>query len=160
MNLVECKGEIWMFFFGKKKEEDKNYRKVGLETNYSNYGWYTCVHCGRKFRKGDIDIDHILPQSKGGTNDPRNLQCLCKHCNRSKQADTSRTREDLKNRKTTYAQSQRAPYLKNMIERERQSFREDLPRFSNSEIREMLKDPDAAPLMADIRREARKRGII
>ena len=69
-----------MFFFGKKKEEDKNYRKVGLETNYSNYGWYTCVHCGRKFRKGDIDIDHILPQSKGGTNDPRNLQCLCKHC--------------------------------------------------------------------------------
>ena len=64
MIIVECEGEIGMFFFGKKKEEDKNYRKVGLETNYSNYGWYTCVHCGRKFRKGDIDIDHILPQSR------------------------------------------------------------------------------------------------
>ena len=35
-------------------------------------------------RKGDIDIDHIIPQSYGGGHGADNLQCMCKHCNRSK----------------------------------------------------------------------------
>lgn len=52
--------------------------------NRSNHGWYTCVRCGRNFRKGDVDIDHILPQSCGGTDEIDNLQCMCRHCNRSK----------------------------------------------------------------------------
>lgn len=52
----------------------------------SNNGWYKCVKCGRSFRKGDMDIDHILPRKFGGGNSEDNLQCICKHCNRSKQA--------------------------------------------------------------------------
>lgn len=52
--------------------------------NKSNHGWYTCVRCGRKLRKGDADIDHILPQSCGGEDNVDNLQCMCRHCNRSK----------------------------------------------------------------------------
>lgn len=54
------------------------------EYNKSNYGWYTCVRCGKKLRKGDVDIDHILPQSMGGGHSADNLQCMCRHCNRSK----------------------------------------------------------------------------
>ena len=65
-----------------------NYRQNYFENNPSNHGWYTCVHCGNKYRKGDMDIDHIIPQSKGGSDSEWNLQCLCVHCNRSKQADT------------------------------------------------------------------------
>ncbi len=61
-----------------------NYRQTGLDNASSNHGWYTCVRCGRKFRKGDIDIDHIIPQSYGGGHGADNLQCMCKHCNRSK----------------------------------------------------------------------------
>lgn len=71
------------------------YRDTYFENNKSNHGWYTCVRCGRSFRKGDMDIDHILPQSKGGGNGEINLQCLCIHCNRSKQADTRDTVPDL-----------------------------------------------------------------
>ena len=63
------------------------YREDYFKENKSNHGWYTCVHCGRKLRKGDVDIDHIIPQSKGGWDSTDNLQCLCKHCNRSKQDD-------------------------------------------------------------------------
>ena len=80
-------------------EDDDNYRKRGLENASSNHGWYQCVKCGRSFRKGDMDIDHIIPKSLGGGNDRHNLQCICKYCNRSKRADTSETREDLQRRK-------------------------------------------------------------
>ena len=42
------------------------YREEYFQKNPSDHGWYTCARCGRKFRRGDMDIDHIIPQSKGG----------------------------------------------------------------------------------------------
>ncbi len=63
-----------------------NYREKWFANNQSNHGWYTCEKCGKKIRKADVDIDHILPQKYGGSDSLANLQCLCKHCNRSKQA--------------------------------------------------------------------------
>lgn len=61
-----------------------NYRDDYFKANSSNHGWYTCVVCGKKLRAGNVDIDHILPQSLGGDDDLDNLQCMCKSCNRSK----------------------------------------------------------------------------
>lgn len=61
------------------------YRDTYFSNNESNHGWYTCVRCGKKLRKCDVDIDHIIPQSWGGSDNINNLQCMCKHCNRSKQ---------------------------------------------------------------------------
>ena len=75
-----------------------NYRDKYFENNDSNHGWYTCVRCGRKFRKDDVDIDHIIPQSYGGSDNINNLQVMCKHCNRSKQDDIDfNTVKDLSN---------------------------------------------------------------
>lgn len=80
------------------------YRDKWFENNDSNHGWYTCVKCGKKLRKGDIDIDHIIPQSYGGSDNLNNLQCMCRHCNRSKRNDlddvvTDYTRNTIKNTK-------------------------------------------------------------
>ena len=77
----------------------RHYRQRGLEDAASNRGWYTCIKCGRKFRKGDMEIDHIIPHSLGGDNSRYNLQCICYHCNRSKRADTTDTKADLARRK-------------------------------------------------------------
>ena len=43
----------------------------------------------------DMDIDHIIPQKYGGRDSVLNLQCICKHCNRSKQASLRDTPKDL-----------------------------------------------------------------
>ena len=63
-----------------------NYRDMYFAENKSDHGWYTCAMCGKKVRKCDADVDHIIPQKYGGKDELYNLQCLCKHCNRSKQA--------------------------------------------------------------------------
>ena len=43
-----------------------------------------CQLCGATREQERLEVDHIVPRSKGGTNDPGNLQVLCAPCNRGK----------------------------------------------------------------------------
>ena len=43
-----------------------------------------CVGCNTHFPFKVMEVDHILPKSRGGTDHLENLQLLCSHCNRSK----------------------------------------------------------------------------
>jgi hypothetical protein len=43
-----------------------------------------CVLCGAKPDAGPLQVDHIVPRSQGGSNEPSNLQVLCALCNRGK----------------------------------------------------------------------------
>lgn len=45
---------------------------------------FTCRSCGAMDEL--LEIDHIVPRVKGGTNDPSNLQVLCQSCNARKGA--------------------------------------------------------------------------
>jgi len=48
---------------------------------------YACQECGARMEDGaTLEIDHIVPFSKGGTDDYVNLQILCATCNRKKSA--------------------------------------------------------------------------
>jgi hypothetical protein len=53
---------------------------------------YKCQICGKSpstYPELSLEVDHILPVSKGGTNDIENLQTLCFYCNRGKGNDGS-----------------------------------------------------------------------
>ena len=43
-----------------------------------------CAHCGIKLQLKDMSPDHVVPLSKGGTNDLKNIVPLCKSCNDKK----------------------------------------------------------------------------
>ena len=50
-----------------------------------------CLHCGRKLvvgddgrARGEATLEHVWPQTQGGTNDVENLAVACARCNREK----------------------------------------------------------------------------
>lgn len=45
---------------------------------------FRCVCCGKGPDEERLEVDHIVPVSLGGTNDPQNLQTLCCSCNQGK----------------------------------------------------------------------------
>ena len=45
---------------------------------------FICGYCGGL--GGDLECDHVIPLSKGGTNEVGNLVTACKSCNREKRA--------------------------------------------------------------------------
>lgn len=47
---------------------------------------YTCRYCGAHGVK--LECDHVMPVSRGGTNDRSNLVTACKPCNQTKGART------------------------------------------------------------------------
>lgn len=49
--------------------------------------WQGCVYCGGDpFADGDIELDHVMPASRGGRDTLDNLLVACRPCNRSKGA--------------------------------------------------------------------------
>ena len=65
------------------------YRKTGLHIQVvGQIRWevwkrddFTCKICGGK---DNLQVDHIVPQSKGGKSELNNLQTLCADCNKRK----------------------------------------------------------------------------
>lgn len=47
---------------------------------------YQCAYCSTM--DGPMEVDHVFPVSKGGSDDLQNLVCACRSCNRSKGAKT------------------------------------------------------------------------
>ena len=52
-----------------------------LRTKVFERDAYRCLHCGAHL---NLTVDHIKPESKGGTLDFDNLQTLCRPCNSRK----------------------------------------------------------------------------
>ena len=45
---------------------------------------YACQYCGARSPDVELEVDHVLPVSHGGTNDMSNLKTSCFDCNKGK----------------------------------------------------------------------------
>lgn len=52
---------------------------------YSEQGG-KCYLCGNKFTLPELESDHVIPLSKGGKHEKKNVKLACVFCNRSKGA--------------------------------------------------------------------------
>ena len=72
------------------------YVRAGLRWEVLARDNWTCCSCGRSTKQDGVilHVDHILPRSKGGTDEIDNLQTLCSKCNIGK---SNRDDTDLRN---------------------------------------------------------------
>lgn len=60
---------------------------------FSRYNIYArdkciCQYCGRKLPRHDLNLDHVIPRSRGGISTWENVVCSCLECNRKKAGRT------------------------------------------------------------------------
>jgi len=69
-------------------------RAAGAMPDRWHFSWLLChqdarcTYCKTVFFNVRYEIDHKIPVSRGGTNDPENLQLLCPTCNMKKSKKT------------------------------------------------------------------------
>ncbi len=86
----EILGEDWDTYEPNRvpvTEEERERRRVKPDTRLRIFERdnYECQSCGDE---DGLEIDHVIPISRGGSSDDVNLQVLCAPCNRSKGAKT------------------------------------------------------------------------
>ena len=81
-SMDEMKLEIGQF---QAKTRNEGYTRQSIPDDVKIFVWNRdsgkCVKCGSN---ENLEYDHIIPVSKGGSNTARNIQLLCQTCNRSK----------------------------------------------------------------------------
>lgn len=65
----------------RERDEYRKHRDFVLERD-----GFTCVYCGAT--NTPLQLDHVFPRSRGGSDDPENLVACCRPCNASKGAKT------------------------------------------------------------------------
>jgi len=63
----------------KKQRIPTNIRRMVI-----NRDGYYCVYCDEDLTDSEIHLDHVIPESRGGTTTYDNLQVTCRKCNTSK----------------------------------------------------------------------------
>lgn len=62
-----------------KEKIPKHLRRRVIERD----GYY-CVYCDEDLHDGEIHLDHVIPESRGGSTTYDNLQVTCRKCNLAK----------------------------------------------------------------------------
>ena len=67
-----------------KQKRKRQFISKGIRHEVFQRDNYRCLECGATPDISPLEIDHIIPVSRGGTDEMSNLQTLCYTCNREK----------------------------------------------------------------------------
>lgn len=70
--------------YARRKNAGGTYTDQQFTDLCEHFNW-RCVCCGQE---APLTADHVIPVSKGGTNDIENIQPLCRSCNSAKHTQT------------------------------------------------------------------------
>jgi hypothetical protein len=82
-----------VFFVNEPFTETKEMRRISRQIPFktkirvARRDNYTCQECGKHLKDDEIEFDHIIPFSKGGSSEEHNIRLTCFKCNRSKSDD-------------------------------------------------------------------------
>jgi len=88
---LECKewGHICPVYFvaspiteTEQKRRKGRYIPFSIKMRVTRRDNYTCQECGKHYR--EVEFDHIIPVSKGGSSEEHNIRLTCYDCNREK----------------------------------------------------------------------------
>jgi 5-methylcytosine-specific restriction endonuclease McrA len=68
---------IALKFYDKYPKSEVKFTRRNI---YELYG-YKCCYCGKKFPSSELNLDHIIPKSRGGKTDWSNVVTACLQCN-------------------------------------------------------------------------------
>lgn len=74
-------------FTKKSKKKERGRMTLRLRFEVMKRDKFRCSICGARAGDIELEIDHIIPVSKGGKTEINNLQTLCFDCNRGKSSD-------------------------------------------------------------------------
>lgn len=71
--------------FGNRPKAKRGLTQAQKWAVYKRDG-FKCHYCGRDAKTTDVvlEIDHVIPIARGGTDDPQNLITGCRECNSAK----------------------------------------------------------------------------
>lgn len=79
-----------VFLVNEPFTETKERRKIGryipfkTRIRVARRDNYTCQICGKHLKDDEIEFDHVIPISKGGSSEEHNIRLTCFDCNRDK----------------------------------------------------------------------------
>ena len=79
-----------VFFVNEPFTETPDMRRIGrhipvkMKMRIARRDNYTCQECGKNLKDDEIEFDHIIPFSRGGSSEEHNIRLICPDCNRHK----------------------------------------------------------------------------
>ncbi len=64
-----------------RRERAKARELRGSQWWRQEIGKGVCYHCGMKFLREELTMDHVIPVSRGGKSNKKNIVVSCKQCN-------------------------------------------------------------------------------
>lgn len=71
---------IILQFYEKLPRRDVRFTRENVYIRDQN----TCQYCGKRFKRNELNLDHVKPVSQGGTTEWSNVVCSCIKCNSRK----------------------------------------------------------------------------